>query len=126
NMLNRVFTALLTALVACALISCSTTPRTDASGQSKSISAAKGPSAQKLLAQAQTAASPLREQLILQAVERLIFDENFQRARNLLGDLDSARLNEELYIKHTDLLSDVAIRDGSYFLAQDILTTERL
>jgi len=125
-MLNRVFTALLTALMVCTLISCGTTPSTGASGQSKSISAAKGPSAQQLLAQAQTVASPLREQLVLQAVERLIFDEKFKRARSLLGEMESARLNDELYVKHTDLLSDIAIRDGSYFLAQDILTAERL
>lgn len=125
-MLNRAFTALLTALVACALISCGTTPTTGASGQTKSITAPKGPSAKQLLAQAQTVASPLREQLVLQAVERLLFDQNFKRARNLLADMDSALLSEELYINYTDLLTDVAIRDGSYFLAQDILTAERL
>lgn len=125
-MLNRVFTGFLTALMACALISCGTAPSKDASGQTKSITTPSGPSAKQLLAQAKNSISPLREQLILQAAERYIADQDFNRARKLLADMDSVLLSETLYVKHADLSSDVAIRDGSYFLAQDILTAEPL
>jgi hypothetical protein len=124
SMQNRVFTCLLTALLALTLVSCGTTSPKDERDQAT----ATGPalSAKKLLAQARASASPEREQLILQAVEQLIVDEDFNRARNLLIEMDSGLLDDSLYIKHTDLLSDIALQEGSYFLAQGILTAARL
>lgn len=123
-MQNRGFTCLLAVLLALTLISCGTTAPKDE--RSQSDSALSGPSAKELLAQARTSVSPERERLILQAVELLIFDQDFNRARNLLIEMDSGLLDDSLYIKHTDLLSDIALEEGSYFLAQSILTATRL
>lgn len=123
-MQNRGFTCLLAVLLALTLISCGTTAPKDERTQSDS--ALSGPSAKELLAQARTSVSPERESLILQAVEQLIFDQDYNRARNLLIEMDSGLLGDDLYIKHTDLLSDIALEEGSYFLAQSILTATRL
>src|SRR5690606_15165352 len=40
--------------------------------------------------------------------------------------METGLLDDELYLKHTDLLSQISLQDGSYFLAQGILTAARL
>lgn len=124
-MLNRVFTGLSTVLLASLLISCGTTPQPGERSPAKAI-VASGPSATQLLAQARTSPSPLREQLTLQAAERLILEQEYSRARKILVDMDSDSLSDDLYVRHSKLLGQVTIADGSYFYARDILTAPRL
>src|SRR5690554_6255530 len=126
-MLNRVlYTHLLLVLIVCGLASCGTTMPKDAADQMRSSTQHSGPSAKQLLAEASASASPLRERLTLQAVERLLMDGDVNYARNLLAAMDSEALSDDLYLTHTELTGRLAMREGSYLFAQDILTAPRL
>ncbi len=83
-------------------------------------------SASKLLEMANQAPSPERESLVLQAAQVYITNQKFNRARDLLVDMDTDILADQAYIKHTDLLSAIALHEGSNFLAHGILTKPRL
>ncbi len=126
-MLNRVLlTQLSIILLACTLASCGSTPPKSTSERRPAATIPSGPSAQQLLAQARTSASPLREQLTLQAAARLLTDGEVNHARNLLTALDGDGLNDELFLTHSELTARLALRDGSYLLAHGILTAPRL
>lgn len=126
-MLNRGFKLFLVILTAAALISCGSTPPIDQPRQTRtSATTPSGPSAKQLLQQAQNSTSPQKERLLLQATERLIIDGDFNPARKLLLEMNSEQLDDDLYLKHTNLLAQAAIHEGSYLLAQDILTTPRV
>ncbi|WP_331345436.1 penicillin-binding protein activator [Cellvibrio sp. UBA7661] len=83
-------------------------------------------SASKLLEMANQAPSPERESLVLQAAQVYITNQKVNRARDLLVDMDTDILADQAYIKHTDLLSAIALHEGSNFLAHGILTKPRL
>ncbi|WP_238526821.1 penicillin-binding protein activator [Cellvibrio japonicus] len=83
-------------------------------------------SAKALLEQAGQAVSPERERLILAAAERYIETGKYEQARRLLIDMESDTLNDDAYVKHTDLLANVALQEGSNILAFGILTKPRL
>lgn len=120
-MLNRGLTYFLLALLTCTLVSCGSTPNKNHSTQPATDTSAK-----QLLAQARASNSPLREELLLKAAEQFIAQSDLPRARKLLIDMETGLLDDELYLKHTDLLSQISLQDGSYFLAQGILTAARL
>ncbi|WP_111643207.1 penicillin-binding protein activator [Marinimicrobium alkaliphilum] len=82
--------------------------------------------ANALVEQARASQSPEREQQLLRAAELLAELEDTSWARNLLTSIDSGRLDNQRYVRHTLLLSRIAVADGSYFLAQRILTNPRL
>lgn len=124
-MLNRGFSCLFALLLAYTLASCGNTPTKNDHSPSP-VAAANNTTAKHLLAQARTSPSPLREQLTLSAVEQLMAQGDTNRARKILIDMDSGLLGDELYIKHTELLSEISLEDGSYFLAQGVLTAARL
>src|SRR5690606_835995 len=63
---------------------------------------------------------------MLQAADLLIARKDYDWARNLLTGMDSGALEDDAYVEYVDLLSTVALEDGSYFLAQGILTNVRL
>lgn len=126
-MLNRVLlTQLLIIVLACTLASCGSTPPKSSSDRRSATAESSGPSARQLLSQARISASPMREQLTLQAAERLISDGDINSARNLLIALDSDTLNDELFLTHSEMTARLALRDGSYLLAHGILTAPRL
>lgn len=107
--------------------SCGNTPSQP--GKSKQPSAKTQPaslSASKLLEMANQAQSPERESLVLQAAQVYIEAGKFNRARDLLVDMNTDELPDQAYIKHTDLFSTVALQEGSNFLAHGILTKPRL
>lgn len=123
-MLNRGITCILIALLSCALASCGSHQTvSDSPASHKSSSSAK---VKPLLEKARNSASPERERLILQAAEILVSREDYDWARNLLTELDVGMLEDNAYIKYTDLLTSVYIANGDYFLAQGILTNPRL
>jgi len=120
-------TTLMIAALALSLASCSST--TPQPGKRKQPPAKTQPatiSASKLLEMANQAQSPERESLVLQAAQVYIEARKFSRARDLLVDMNTDELPDQAYIKHTDLLSTVALQEGSNFLAHGILTKPRL
>lgn len=120
-------TTLTIAALALSLASCGNTPSQPS--KSKQPSAKTQPvslSASKLLDMANQAPSPERESLVLQAAQVYIEAGKFNRARNLLVDMNTDELPDQAYIKHTDLFSTIALKEGSNFLAHGILTKPRL
>lgn len=106
------------------LASCGTSPTQHQQDRLGSDTHARSPLT--LLSQARKSPSPEREKLILEAATLYIERDEFARARNLLVDLDPEALADPLYITHASLLAEVALEDGSYFLAHGILTANRL
>ncbi len=80
----------------------------------------------ELLARAQVSQSPRREQLLLNAAKELSRRGDKAWARNLLDSIDPAALDASQYSEYVLEFSDIALRDGTYFLAQRILTNPRL
>ncbi len=126
---RRVSGLLFSSLTAALLLSgCSSAPPQTAS-QAKPKPTQSQPaqlSAGKLLQLANQAQSPERESLVLQAAQVYIEGGKYNRARDLLVDINAEELPDQAYIKHTDLLSAVALHEGSNFLAHGILTKPRL
>jgi hypothetical protein len=110
------------------LSGCSSTPpqSTKAAKPKPASSQPAQLSAGKLLQMANQAQSPERESLVLQAAQVYIDGGKYNRARDLLVDINAEALPDQAYIKHTDLLSAVALNEGSNFLAHGILTKPRL
>ncbi len=120
-------TIVMTAALALGLASCSSnqsTPGKNKQPPAKTQAAAINPNT--LLEMASQAQSPERESLVLQAAQVYIETGKFSRARDLLVDMNTDDLPDQAYIKHTDLLSTVALEEGSNFLAHGILTKPRL
>lgn len=134
-MLRSVFRPIaLSKLVLCSLSAvlllngCSSTPpqSTTAAKPKPASSQPAQLSAGKLLQMANQAQSPERESLVLQAAQVYIDGGKYNRARDLLVNINAEALPDQAYIKHTDLLSAVALNEGSNFLAHGILTKPRL
>lgn len=125
--LNHTATGLLASALVFTLTSCGSTPTKPQTQKSQAANAqAKGPSAQQLLELAGKSASPERESLVLQAAQVYVEDGKFARARNLITDMNPDDLPDQTYVKYTDVLSTIALHEGSNFLAQGILTKPRL
>lgn len=115
----------LAAVLLLGLSGCSSTPTTTVKPATSKTQPATL-SASKLLQLAKQAQSPERETFVLQAAQVYIGDGKFNRARDLLIAMNADNLPDQAYIKHTDLLSTVALQEGSNFLAHGILTKPRL
>ncbi len=120
KLLVPVLTAALLGLSGCSSTPTQTTSKPTTQTQPAQLSASK------LLQMANQAQSPERESLVLQAAQVYIASGKYNRARNLLVDMNTDNLPDQAYIKHTDLLSAVALQEGSNFLAHGILTKPRL
>lgn len=120
KLLVPVLTAALLGLSGCSSTPTQTTSKPTTQTQPAQLSASK------LLQMANQAQSPERESLVLQAAQVYIASGKYNRARNLLVDMNTDNLPDQAYIKHTDLLSAVALHEGSNFLAHGILTKPRL
>lgn len=79
-----------------------------------------------LLERARESASPERDQLYLQAAVLLHAIDEIDWARNLLGSIDPDMLFDDNYIQYILTYSEIALNDDAYFLAQRILTNQRL
>lgn len=127
NLSTNTLATLLISTLVFSLVSCSSNPPqpdkrkpTPAKTQPAKLNAAK------LLNLANQAQSPERERLLLEAAQAYIDAQQYNRARDLLVDMNSDALPDPDYIKHTNLLSTVALHQGSNFLAHGILTKPRL
>lgn len=86
----------------------------------------KGPSASQLLELASQSQSPERESLVLQAAQVYVDNNKFTQARDLISEMNPDELPDQAYVKYTDVLSTLALHEGSNFLAHGILTKPRL
>lgn len=121
------FTALVAAALTLSLVACGSNPPHASKRKQPPVKAQPvALSAGKLLDMANQVSSPERESLVLQAAQVYIENQKFNRARDLLIDMDTDSLPDQAYIKHTDLLSAIALHEGSNFLAHGILTKPRL
>jgi outer membrane PBP1 activator LpoA protein len=126
SVVSTLMVSSLTATLLLGLGGCSSTPPQTTAKPGASKTQAAPLSASKLLQLANQAQSPERESLVLQAAQLYISEEKFSRARNLLVDMNADNLPDQAYLKHTDLLSAIALHEGSNFLAHGILTKPRL
>ncbi|MGV8836113.1 penicillin-binding protein activator [Cellvibrio sp.] len=127
NLSTNTLATLMIATLALSLASCSSNPPQSEKRKSATVKTqAAKPSAAKLLNQANQLQSPERESLMLEAAQAYIDARQYNRARDLLVDMNSDSLPDQDYIKHTDLLSTIALHQGSNFLAHGILTKPRL
>jgi len=118
----------LLALSAWLLASCATTPPPDTPDPAREDLTEEQIDARvtELVDRAREAQSPEREDFLLQAAQLLVQQQRYDRARNLLTPIDSSQLDDSAFILHTELLGEVALIEGAYFLAQRILTNPRL
>lgn len=123
--IRRLLSCLLVLSLSYQLISCGTSPEKSTTKRKEATQTSQA-SAQSLLDRARRANSPERENLILMAAERYVEIGKPESARQLLVDMDSDRLPNEAYVKHTDLLAGIALTEGSTLLAHGILTKPRL
>jgi len=127
NLSTNTLATLMIATLALSLASCGSNPPQPDKRKPTTVKAQPAkPSAAKLLNQANQLQSPERESLMLEAAQAYIDARQYNRARDLLVEMNSDALPDLDYIKHTDLLSTVALHQGSNFLAHGILTKPRL
>lgn len=125
---NRGIYCLLLILAALLLAGCASAPpepdatRGEASLSDEQIEA----KIKQLLDQARSSDSPERENYLLDAAALLVEQSETTRARNLLNSINSDALGLANFIKHSTLLAELALEDGSYLLAESILTNTRL
>lgn len=123
---NTLTTILVSALVF-SLVSCSsTTPQPGKRDQTSVKTQPVKVNPGKLLEQAKQSQSPERENLILQAAQAYIDTGKFNLARDLVADMKPDSLNDQAYIKYTDVLSTLALQEKANFVAHGILTKPRL
>lgn len=118
---------LMIAMLALSLASCGSNPPKPEKRKPTAVKTQPAkPNAANLLNQANQLQSPERESVMLKAAQAYIDARQYNRARDLLVDMNSDTLPDQDYIKHTDLLSTIALHQGSNFLAHGILTKPRL
>lgn len=127
KLFNHTATSLLASALVLTLSSCGSNPIQPEKRKAPATKTqAKTPSANQLLELARQSQSPDRESLVLQAAQVYVDASKFSRARNLISDMNPDELPDQSYIKYTDLLSTLALQEGSNFLAHGILTKPRL
>ncbi len=128
KVLHTTMTGMLASALVLTLSSCSSNPpqpeQRKAPAAKTQTKASVSPS--QLLEMARQRQSPERESLVLQAAQVYIEDNKFSRARALISEMNPDALPDQDYITYTDLLSTLALQEGSNFLAHGILTKPRL
>lgn len=125
---NRGIYCLLLLLAALMLASCaSAPPEPDADQRGDTLSSEEiDARIKQLVDRARNSDSPERENYLLEAAELLVEQNATTRARNLLASVNSDSLGMANFLKHSQLLAELALEDGSYLLAESILTNARL
>ncbi|MDQ2075075.1 penicillin-binding protein activator [Marinimicrobium sp. ABcell2] len=127
-MLNRGIYCALAALMALALASCGSTPTQSTFTDDPVTLSAEQIEARvrELVDSARASSGPERDDYLLRAAELLVQQQENDWARNLLTSIDARQLEDAAFIKHSQLLAQVALQDSSYLLAESILTNPRL
>ncbi len=125
---NRGIYCLLLILAALMLASCASGPPQPDGTQSEALLSDEEIEARinQLVDRARNSASPERENYLLEAAQLLVEQNETTRARNLLHSVNSDSLNLDNFLTHSQLLAQLALGDGSYLLAESILTNVRL
>ena len=115
-------------LVVWLLASCSSTPPSETGPQGEELLSREAVEARikSLVDEARASQSPQRERYLLEAADLLVDQQEFDWARNLLSSIDSRQLDPVAFRLHTELLGTLALDEGSYYLAERILTNPRL
>jgi hypothetical protein len=117
---------LLSSALVFTLSSCGSNPTQPTKKATAAKTQPKGPSASQLLELASQSQSPERESLVLQAAQVYVDSGKFTQARDLITAMNPDELPDHIYVKYTDVLSTLALHEGSNFLAHGILTKPRL
>lgn len=126
-MLNRGIYCALVALMALALASCGSTPSKPSYDDTSALSSEQVEArVRELVDAARTSSGSERDNYLLQAAELLIQQQEITWARNLLTPIDTRQLADAEFIRHSQLLAQVALQDSAYPLAESILTNPRL
>lgn len=126
-MLNRGIYCALVALMAIALAGCGSTPTRPSYDDITALSSEQiEAQVRELVGAARTSTGAERDNYLLQAAELLIHQQEITRARNLLTPIDTQQLADAEFIRHSQLLAQVALQDSAYLLAESILTNHRL
>lgn len=111
------------ALIACLgllIAGCETTSDKPVKSSSKSLSA------QELLAMAEKKSSPEKESLILDAVQAYLDQQEHKKAKKLLTTIDPDAQPENIFAKYSYVAAQIALSEGEYHQALDILSSSRL
>jgi uncharacterized protein len=127
-MLNRGIYCALAALMALALASCGSTPTQPShSGDAVTLTSEQiDARVRELVDRARASSGSERDDYLLQAAELLVQQQENSWAKNLLTSIDTRHLADAEFIKHSQLLAQVALQESSYLLAESILTNARL
>ncbi|RYY74140.1 MAG: penicillin-binding protein activator [Gammaproteobacteria bacterium] len=79
-----------------------------------------------LVALAQQKKSPEREALLLQAAEIYVSQSKQSQARELIKDLNPAKLTDQNFVKYSEVFASIELKDGNLDAARRILTVTRL
>ena len=133
-MLNR-STSYACMLLALILASCDSSrvkpdasePAVEHKTQTKTGTTSKEQMAPKdLIALAQQKKSPERETLLLQAAEIYVSQAKQNQARELVKELNAAKLTDPNFVKYSEVLASIELKDGNIDAARRILTVTRL
>lgn len=126
-MLNRGIYCALIALMALVLTSCGNTPTRPSYDDTAAMSSEQVEArVRELVAAARASSGSERDNYLLQAAELLVQHQEITWARNLLTPIDTQQLADTEFIRHSQLLAQVALQDSAYLLAESILTNPRL
>jgi len=134
-MLNRT-TQYALILLAVALSSCGgarVKPDSNASVVESNSATKPGASASKiqqdpkdLVSQAQQKKSPERESLLIRAAEIYVVQGQLDKARSLIVDINAAKLPDQYFVKHSEVLANIELKNSNVDAARRILTVTRL
>jgi uncharacterized protein len=99
---------------------CETTSDKPVKSTSKSLSA------QELLSMAEKKPSPEKESLILDAVQVYLDQQDNKKAKKLLAKIDPDQQVEKIFIKYSYVAAQLALLEGEYHQALEILSSSRL
>lgn len=99
---------------------CETTSDKPVKSTSKSLSA------QELLSMAEKKPSPEKESLILDAVQVYLDQQENKKAKKLLSKMDPDQQPEKIFVKYSYVAAQLALSEGEYHQALDILFSSRL
>ncbi len=124
NRTARLF--ILAGLIILGLEGCTSTPSTSIDSPRTHTGMIDAREANRLMAIANERQSPYKEELTLEIIKRLNFNQNSKLAIQSLKGLNTNLLSDEKYRDYALIYSQLLMEDQAYFDAQRILTETRL
>jgi outer membrane PBP1 activator LpoA protein len=101
-------------------------PVAERKAQTKAVATREQVAPKELIALAQQKKSPEREALLLQAAEIYVTQARQNQARELVKDLNPAKLTDPNFVKYSEVFASIELKDGNIDAARRILTVTRL